>query len=82
MGNRDFNAVLAACVQSAWLPSWSNPGHRPCMIGNHSFSPTADARVKSINGFDVNKAVDAMIHDASTQPPGESRSIGRDGAGI
>ncbi|MCU0858371.1 MAG: GH92 family glycosyl hydrolase [Pontiellaceae bacterium] len=71
---------LAAYDQSGWLPSWSSPGHRQCMIGNHAFSLMADAWVKGITNFDAGKAVDAMVHDANTQAPENCRSIGRDGA--
>jgi predicted alpha-1,2-mannosidase len=71
---------LAAYSQSGWLPSWSSPGHRPCMIANHAFSLMADAWVKGITGFDANKAVDAMVHDANTQSPEKIRAVGRDGA--
>ncbi len=71
---------LAAYEQSGWLPSWSSPGHRGCMIGNHAFSLFADAWVKGITNFDAGKAVDAMVHDANTQGPDWCRSIGRDGA--
>lgn len=71
---------LAAYEQSGWLPSWSSPGHRGCMIGNHAFSLFADAWVKGITNFNAGKAVDAMVHDATTQGPDWCRSIGRDGA--
>lgn len=72
--------LLAAYDQSGWLPSWSSPGHRGCMIGNHAFSLMADAWVKGVTNFDAGKAVDAMVHDANTQAPDWCRSIGRDGA--
>jgi len=71
---------LAAYEQSGWLPSWSSPGHRDCMIGNHAFSLFADAWVKGITNFDAGKAVEAMVHDANTQSPQNCRAIGRDGA--
>jgi predicted alpha-1,2-mannosidase len=71
---------LAAYEQSGWLPSWSSPGHRDCMIGNHAFSLFADAWVKGITNFDAGKAVEAMVHDANTQSPKNNRAIGRDGA--
>ncbi|MGC3959932.1 MAG: GH92 family glycosyl hydrolase [Verrucomicrobiota bacterium] len=71
---------LAAYEQSGWLPSWSSPGHRGCMIGNHAFSLFTDAWVKGITNFDAGKAVAAMVHDANTQGPDSCRSIGRDGA--
>lgn len=75
-----MQGLLATYDQSGWLPSWSSPGHRGCMIGNHAFSLLADAWVKGITNFDAGKAVAAMVHDANTQGPDQCRSIGRDGA--
>jgi len=75
-----MQGLLAAYDQSGWLPSWSSPGHRGCMIGNHAFSLLTDAWVKGITNFDSGKAVEAMVHDANTQGPDWCRSIGRDGA--
>ena len=75
-----MQGLLAAYDQSGWLPSWSSPGHRGCMIGNHAFSLLADAWVKGITNFLAGKAVEAMVHDANTQGPDWCRSIGRDGA--
>ena len=75
-----MQGMLNAYEQSGWLPSWSSPGHRDCMIGNHAFSLFADAWVKGITNFDAGKAVDAMVHDANTQSPANCRAIGRDGA--
>jgi predicted alpha-1,2-mannosidase len=72
-----LQGLLAAYEQSGWLPSWSSPGHRECMIGNHAFSLLADAWVKGVRGFDAQKAVTAMSHDANSEGP--VRSIGRDG---
>jgi predicted alpha-1,2-mannosidase len=75
-----MQGMLAAYDQSGWLPAWSSPGHRDCMIGNHAFSLFADAWVKGITNFDAGKAVEAMVHDANTQSPKNYRAIGRDGA--
>jgi predicted alpha-1,2-mannosidase len=75
-----FQGLINAYDQSGWLPSWSSPGHRACMIGNHAFSLLADGWAKGIRSFDANKAVAAMAHDANTQAPDSCHSIGRDGA--
>ncbi|MES2475740.1 MAG: GH92 family glycosyl hydrolase [Verrucomicrobiota bacterium] len=75
-----LQGILAAYDQSGFLPSWSSPGHRDCMIGNHAFSLLADAWVKGIRGFDAEKALAAMVHDANTQAPENCKAIGRDGA--
>ena len=75
-----MQSLLNTYDQSGFLPAWSSPGHRDCMIGNHAFSLLADAHVKGITNFDANKAVDAMVHDANTQAPDNCKAIGRDGA--
>lgn len=75
-----MQGLVAAYEQSGFLPSWSSPGHRDCMIGNHAFSLLADAWVKGITNFDARTALDAMVHDANTQAPSRCHSIGRDGA--
>lgn len=75
-----MQGLLNAYDQSGWLPSWSSPGHRDCMIGNHAFSLLADAWVKGITNFDAGKAVEAMVHDSQNQSPANCKAIGRDGA--
>jgi predicted alpha-1,2-mannosidase len=75
-----LQGLVNAYDQSGWLPEWASPGHRDCMIGNHSFSLLADGWMKGIRSFDAKKAVDAMVHDANTQAPDFCHSIGRDGA--
>jgi len=75
-----MQGMLNAYEQSGWLPSWLSPGHRACMIGNHSFSLFADAWVKGVRNFDAAKALDAMVHDANNQGPASCPAIGRDGA--
>jgi len=59
--------ILNACGEDGWLPQWSSPGWRNAMIGNHAFSILADAWVKNVRGFDVQKAADAVTHDAHHQ---------------
>lgn len=75
-----MQSIVAAYEQSGFLPSWSSPGHRDCMIGNHAFSLLTDAWVKGVTNFNAVKALEAMVHDANTQAPRNCRAIGRDGA--
>jgi predicted alpha-1,2-mannosidase len=72
-----LQGLLNAYDQSGWLPSWSSPGHRDCMIGNHAFSLFADGWAKGIRSFDSKKAVDAMVHDANAEGP--INTLGRKG---
>lgn len=73
-----LQSLLTSYDEGGWLPAWSSPGHRDCMIGNHAFSLLADGWVKGVRSFDAQKAVDAMVHDANHQGP--IHAIGRDGA--
>jgi predicted alpha-1,2-mannosidase len=48
------------------LPIWSFHGNETwCMIGYHAVSVIADAYLKGIHKFNVNKAYNAMIHTAN-----------------
>ncbi len=75
-----LQGLLNAYDQSGWLPAWSSPGHRECMIGNHAFSLLADAWVKGNQQFDARKALAAMVHDASNSGP--LATNGREGASL
>lgn len=70
-------SLLETFDESGWLPEWPSPGHRNIMIGENSFSLLADAWVKGIHSFDIEKAVAAMVHDANHQGP--LPAVGRDG---
>lgn len=59
--------VMNAYRECGWLPQWSSPGWRNAMIGNHAFSVLADAWVKNIRTFDLNEAVNAVVHDAHNE---------------
>lgn len=64
--------------ESGWLPEWASPGHRDCMIGSNSASLIADAYLKGIRGFDVEKLYKAILKN--TDGPGPVNSVGRYGA--
>ncbi len=58
----DFiNTFLSQWEQSGILPVWELAGNETnCMIGIHSISVIADAILKNIKGFDLDKALIAM----------------------
>jgi len=62
--------------ESGFLPEWASPGHRGCMVGNNSASVVADAAIKGIKGYDVQKLWDAVTHGAHAVHPTAS-STGR-----
>lgn len=63
--------------ESGWLPEWASPGHRNCMIGSNSAVNIADAYLKGIRGFDINKLYEAILKN--TENEGPLRSVGRYG---
>ena len=63
--------------ESGWLPEWSSPGHRDCMIGSNSASIIAEAYVKGIKNFDVETAYEGIINNTNNEGP--LSSVGRKG---
>jgi predicted alpha-1,2-mannosidase len=63
--------------EGGWLPEWSSPGYANVMVGNNSASVVADAYLKGIRGYDVNKLYEALIHGANSEGPLEA--VGRFG---
>ncbi|MBR9998917.1 MAG: GH92 family glycosyl hydrolase, partial [Cyclobacteriaceae bacterium] len=69
--------LVNAYEQGGWLPIWPSPGYRKVMIGAHGASLFADAMVKGIRDFDMEKALEAVMQDAFIPAP--SYAPGRDG---
>jgi predicted alpha-1,2-mannosidase len=66
-----INSMLAHQQQSVHhiLPVWSHYANENwCMIGYHAVPVIADAYMKGIHGFDVQKALDACIASATYAP--------------
>ncbi|MDE6199592.1 MAG: GH92 family glycosyl hydrolase [Muribaculaceae bacterium] len=52
--------------ESGFLPEWSSPGHRDCMIGNNSASVVADAYLKGLTAPDDAEVLwEAVTHGAN-----------------
>ncbi len=65
----DFiKTFLAQYEQGGMLPVWElSSNETECMIGYHSVSVIADAAVKGITGFDMEKALEAMKKSAESR---------------
>ncbi|MBX2826931.1 MAG: GH92 family glycosyl hydrolase [Flavobacteriaceae bacterium] len=63
----DFvNTMLAKYDEGGILPIWDlSANYTGCMIGYHGVPVIADAYLKGIQGFDVEKALNAMKHSAT-----------------
>ena len=56
--------LVNAHLESGYLPEWSSPGHRDCMIGQNSASVVADAYIKGIRVANQDKLWDAVTYGA------------------
>lgn len=72
-----IRSMLNASDEGGWIPKWPNPGYTNVMIGTHADSIVADAYVKGIRDFDVEKAYAALRKDATL--PGTGRYEARGG---
>ncbi len=55
--------------EGGWLPEWSSPGYSNVMVGNNSASIVAEAYLKGLRGYDINKLYEALIHGANGEGP-------------
>jgi predicted alpha-1,2-mannosidase len=61
------NSMIRQSDTYGFLPMWQLWGlENYCMIGNHAIPVIVDAALKGINGFDVEKAYEAILKSATT----------------
>lgn len=66
-----ITALLNAYDEGGWMPKWPSPGYSNIMVGTHADAIIADAYVKGLRTFDTDKALEAMIKDATTPGTGQ-----------
>ena len=76
MGTWMQEGLVNTWLESGFLPEWASPGHRNCMVGNNSASVVADAYLKGLRGYDVNKLWEAVVHGTTAVHP-QVQSTGR-----
>ena len=65
--NDMIEALLNSYDEGGWIPKWPSPGYSNIMHGTHGDAVIADAYVKGVRGYDHEKALEAMMKNA-TQP--------------
>jgi len=70
-----INSLIQMYEEGGWLPKWPNPGYTNIMIATHADAVIADAVVKGVKGFDLEKAYEAMRKDAFTPPAGDTGNV-------
>lgn len=78
LNSKIMQGLVNTYEESGWLPEWASPGHRDCMIGSNSASLIADAYLKGVRGFDIEKLYEAALKN--TESVGPVSSVGRYGA--
>ena len=70
MASKMQEGFLNHYLESGFIPEWSSPGHRGCMIGNNSASVVAEAWLKGIRGdYDIETLWDALVGGAHSVHP-------------
>lgn len=64
LSGRLVTGLLNAYDEGGWMPKWPNPGYTNCMMGTHGDAVVADAYIKGITNFDIEKAKKAMLQNA------------------
>lgn len=76
--NREMQAgLINDYLEGGFLPEWSSPGFRNVMVGNNSASVVADAYIKGLRGYDIDKLYEALVHGANHEGPIDA--VGRKG---
>ncbi|MBQ6167842.1 MAG: GH92 family glycosyl hydrolase [Muribaculaceae bacterium] len=76
MGSWMQEGLVNTYLESGFLPEWASPGHRNCMVGNNSASVVADAYLKGLRGYDIEKLWEAVVHGTNAVHP-QVKSTGR-----
>lgn len=76
--NEEIQQGLANIArENSFLPEWSSPGHRGCMVGNNSASVVADAVLKGLTRQeDIQALYDCIVYGTENVHP-EVSSSGR-----
>lgn len=75
--NRMIEALLNSYDEGGWIPKWPSPGYSNIMHGTHADAVIADAYVKGLRDYDCDKALEAMMKNATTK--GTGRYVARVG---
>ena len=76
VGSMMQEGLVNTYLESGFLPEWSSPGHRDCMVGNNSASVVADAYLKGLRGYDIDRLWEAVVHGTTAVHP-QVKSTGR-----
>jgi len=65
-----ITALLNSYDEGGWIPKWPSPGYSNIMHGTHGDAVISDAYVKGVRNFDLDKALEATMKNATTPGTG------------
>ena len=65
-----ITGLLNSYDEGGWIPKWPSPGYSNIMTGTHGDAVIADAYVKGLRGYDTDKALEAMMKNATVASTG------------
>ncbi len=68
--NDMITGLLNSYDEGGWIPKWPSPGYSNIMTGTHGDAVIADAYVKGLRGYDTQKALEAMMKNATQESTG------------
>ena len=68
--NEMITGLLNSYDEGGWIPKWPSPGYSNTMTGTHGDAVIADAFIKGVRGYDTEKALEAMMKNATTPSNG------------
>ena len=66
-----IQSLLNSYDEGGWIPKWPNPGYSNVMMGTHADALIADAYIKGLRAYDVDKAWEAMEKNANQPSTGQ-----------
>ncbi len=69
--NAMITSLLNSYDEAGWIPKWPNPGYSNVMMGSHADAVIADAYIKGVRNYDIEKAYKAMIKNSNKKGTGK-----------
>jgi len=69
--NDMITSLLNTSDEGGWIPKWPNPGYANVMMGTHADAVIADAYIKGVRDWDVEKAYKAMVKNSTEKGTGK-----------
>mgnify|MGYP003306021712 CR=1 FL=1 len=73
--NEMIEGLLNSYDEGGWIPKWPSPGYSNIMHGTHGDAVIADAYIKGLRGYDVEKAMEPLYTTGGEERSGLGFSV-------